>query len=266
MSNSNGTTKTVLFRKEGAVGVISLNRPDRYNGITDVLLADFSDALDQALLEEEVKAVVLHGNGRGFCAGADLSPESLSRTPRQIRDYLNMHYGNVVRRLVEIHKPVIAAIHGSAAGAGLGFALACDFRVMAETANMRYAFVNIGLVPDAGSSWFLTRTVGYSKAMEIAIEGKKIPAEECLSLGLTNKVVAEGEQLEAAMAWARELVERPPLAFAMTKEIIQYGMTHGLLDTIAFEAKNQVVGLSSEDNKEGVMAFLQKRKPKFIGK
>lgn len=266
MSESNGAAAAVLFRKEEKVGIITLNRPDRYNGINAELLAAFSEALDKALLDEAVKAVVVHGNGRGFCAGADLGPEGLTRAPRQVRDFLNMHYGNVIRRLVEIEKPVICAIHGSAAGAGLGFALACDFRVMADNANIRYAFINIGLAPDAGSSWFLARTVGYSKALEIATEGKKIPAKECLGLNLTNKMVPEVDLMDTAMQWAKELAERPTLAFALTKADIRFAMTHGLLDTIAYESEQQVKGLSSKDHKEGVMAFLEKRKPNFIGK
>ncbi|MFK7905549.1 MAG: enoyl-CoA hydratase/isomerase family protein, partial [Chitinophagales bacterium] len=166
--------KTVLYRKEGKVGVITLNRPKNYNAITDELLADFGEALDAAMVDKEVRAVVVHGSGRGFCAGADLG-SNLGRTPRQVRDHLNMNYGNCVRRLAEMDKPIIAAVHGSMAGAGIGFGLACDFRIMADTANIRYAFINIGLTPDAGSSWFLVRAVGLAKAMEIAAGGEKIP-------------------------------------------------------------------------------------------
>jgi enoyl-CoA hydratase/carnithine racemase/acyl dehydratase len=255
----------VLYSKEGKVGVITLNRPERYNGINKQLLDAFSIALDKAKMDKGVRAVVLHGNGKGFCAGADLVGGT-SLKPAQIRDFLNKNYGDVIRRLSELEKPVIAAIHGSAAGAGLGFALGADFRVMGQSANMRYAFINIGLAPDAGSSWFLTRAVGYSKALEIATEGEKIPAEECLRLGLTNKMVADDQLMDTAMNWAKKLAERPTLAFALTKKDIKYGMTHGLLDTIAYEAEQQVQALSSLDHKEGVISFIQKRAPKFIGK
>lgn len=266
---SNGAEKeaTVLWSTEGKVGIIKLNRPSNYNAINDDLLRDFSAALDKAKMDDNVRAVVVHGSGKGFCAGADLSGGgSLGRTPRQVRDMLNTNYGDVIRRLTEMNKPVIAAIHGSAAGAGIGFALACDFRVMAENANMRYAFINIGLAPDAGSSWFLARTVGYSKALEIATEGEKIPASECLRLNLTNKVAPQEELLQTTMDWAKRLAERPTLGFALTKKDLKFAMTHSLPESIAYEAENQVIGLSSEDFIEGGTAFMEKRKPVFKGK
>ncbi len=256
--------KTVLYRKEGKVGIITLNRPDNYNAINDDLLRDFGDALDEAMIDSEVRAVVVHGSGKGFCAGADLGG-SLNRKPRQIRDHLNMNYGNCVRRLMEMEKPVIAAVHGSMAGAGIGFGLACDFRIMADTANIRYAFINIGLTPDAGSSWLLVRAVGLAKAMEIATGGEKIPASECLRLGLATKVVAKDELMNTAMRMAETWTNRPTLGFALTKKTLQYAATHSLLDSIAYEAEQQVRGLSSHDFKEGGMAFMQKRKPNFKG-
>lgn len=259
--------KTVLFEQQGNIALITLNRPHRYNAINTDLLRDFSAALDHAKMNEDIRAIVIHGGtSKGFCAGAEVSDDGIGAHPKQVRDILNMHYADVVRRLTELDKPVIAAIHGSVAGAGIGFALACDFRIMADTANMRYAFINIGLAPDAGSSWFLVRTVGYSKALEIATEGEKIPADECLRLHLTNKVVPTEEVLERAMAWAKKLANRPTLGFALTKKDLKYAMTHGLLDTIAYESENQVIALSSHDHKEGGAAFLEKRQPKFIGK
>lgn len=248
------------------MGIVVLNRPQAYNAINPQLLSDFRDALATAKMDDETRVVVIHGGqAKGFCAGADIVGDNLQQ-PRQVRDHLNRDYGDVVRRLTEMDKPVIAAIHGSAAGAGLGFALGADFRIMADNANMRYAFINIALAPDAGSSWFLTRTVGYSKALEIATEGKKIFADECLRLNLTNKVVPKEQLFEKAMEWANRLAERPTLAFALTKKDIKYAMTHGLLDTIAYEAEQQVIGLSSMDHKEGGLAFLEKRKAKFVGK
>lgn len=256
---------TVLYKKAEKVATITLNRPKRYNAINTALLEGLLDNLDKARADKSVKAIVLTGNGKGFCAGADMSVMG-NLSPKQTRDYLNMYYGSVVRRIVEMDKPVIAAINGPVAGAGLGIALACDFRVMATTASMRYAFINIALAPDAGSGWFLTRLVGYSKALEIAIAGEKIPAATCLKLGLTNKMVASDQLLETTLAWAKRLAARPMLAFAATKRDLQYSMTHRLFDSLAFEAEQQMACLASYDHKEGVTAFLQKRKPKFIGK
>ncbi|MEZ4885134.1 MAG: enoyl-CoA hydratase-related protein [Chitinophagales bacterium] len=256
--------KTALYRKEGKVGIITLNRPNNYNAITDELLSDFGEALDAAMIDKEVRAVVIYGNGKGFCAGADLG-SGLERSPRQVRDHLNMNYGNVVRRLAEMEKPVIAAVHGSMAGAGIGFGLACDFRIMADTANIRYAFINIGLTPDAGSSWFLVRAVGLAKAMEIAAGGEKISASECQRLGLATKVVPEDELMETAMTFANTWADRPTLGFALTKKTLRFAANHSLLDTIAYEAEQQVIGLSSHDFQEGGKAFMEKRKPNFKG-
>ena len=270
-SQSNGTTdkKTndaVLYERNGKLGIITLNRPERYNAINHDLVEGLQDALTSARNDSAVKAVILTGNGKGFCAGADLGGFGPNSTPDVVRDYLNMHYGTIVRRIVEMDKPVLCAINGPVAGAGLGIALACDFRVMAETANMRYAFINIGLGPDCGSSWFLSRIVGYSKALEIAVEGEKIPADQCHQLGLTNKLVATDDLMRVTMDWANKLAARPMIGFAATKRDMNYNMTHGLFDAIAYEAEQQMACLASYDHKEGVMAFLQKRTPKFIGK
>ena len=257
---------TVLYKKEGKVAIITLNRPQNYNAITHDLILGILDALTKVQLDEEVRAVILTGNGKGFCAGADMSNFGQTTKPEEIRDYLNTFYGSIIRRMINLGKPIIGAINGPAAGAGLGFALACDFRIMAETANMRYAFINIGLTPDNGSTWFLARTVGYSKALEIAISGEKIPAEECLRLGLTNKIAPTEKLMKLAMDYAQKMADCPTIAFAATKRSLNFAMTNDLISTIAFEAEQQINCLKSKDHQEGVMAFLQKRKPEFIGK
>ena len=149
---------TVLMRKEGKVAVVTFNRPARYNAITEELKWGLLHIFTDIQNDDSIKAVVLTGNGKGFCAGADMADLQQSGTadPQAIRDNLIMVYGNITRMIMRSDKPVIAAINGPVAGAGLGFALACDLRIMASHANMRYAFINIGLVPDNGSTWFLT--------------------------------------------------------------------------------------------------------------
>ncbi len=259
-------TMAVLYKKEGKVSIITLNRPEKYNAITHDLNLGLLDAFAKVQLDEDVRAIILTGNGKGFCAGADMSDFGNIRKPEEVRDYLNTFYRSIIRRMVNLDKPIIGAINGPVAGAGLGFALACDFRIMADTANMRYAFINIGLAPDNGSSWFLARTVGYSKALEIAIEGEKIPAEECLRLGLTNKITPAEKLMEAALTYANKMADRPTLGFAATKRDLNFAMTNDLMNTLAFEADQQVDCLKSKDHQEGVMAFLQKRKPAFTGK
>lgn len=267
-STSNGIqtpSSAVLFEKRDKLAIITLNRPKQYNAINHDLVEGLIKYLDQVAGDDNVRAILLTGNGKGFCAGADMMGFG-NASPKQVKDYLNMYYGTIVRTLMEMPKPVICAINGPVAGAGLGLALACDFRVMAETANFRYAFINIGLGPDAGSSWFLARTVGYSKALEIAVEGKKIPAAECYRLGLTNKLVSLEELMPTALNWASQLADRPTIGFAATKRDMNFAMINDLPSTIAFEATQQMACLASEDHKEGVRAFLEKRKPNFVGK
>jgi len=210
---------TVLVRKEGKVAVITLNRPARYNAITEELKWGLLHALTDIQQDDAIKAIVLTGKGKGFCAGA-----------------------------------------------GLGFALACDLRIMAEHANMRYAFINIGLVPDNGSTWFLTRQVGYSKALELIIEGEKVPAAECLKLNLTNKVCKADELMDKAMEWANRLANKPTVAIGATKRILNHAVNNDWYSTVCKESEEQMPLFETHDHKEGVMAFISKRKPVFKGK
>jgi len=257
-------TTPILFRKEGKVGVITLNRPDRYNAITLALRNDLMAALAKCNNDKEIKAVVITGAGRGFSAGADLKDTSSGpMSPMDVRDDLMLTFANVIKRIVYMEKPVIAAINGNCAGAAVGIALACDFKFMADSACIRYAFINIALVPDAGSSWFLTRAVGYNKAMEIITGGEKIPAAECHRLGLVNKLAPKEDTLATAMEFAHKLANGPTKAIAATKRIISYALTHSLNDTMDLEAIEQGKIIYGKDNIEGVTAFLEKRPPLF---
>lgn len=259
---------TVLLRKEGKVAIITLNRPARYNAITEELKWGLLHIMTDIQQDNNIKAIVLTGNGKGFCAGADMADLQASGTadPQTIRDNLIMVYGNVTRMIMRSDKPVIAAINGPVAGAGLGFALACDLRIMAEHANMRYAFINIGLVPDNGSTWFLTRQVGYSKALELIIEGEKISADECLKLNLTNKVCKADELMDKAMEWANRLANKPTVAIGATKRILNHAVTNDWYSTVCRESEEQMPLFATHDHQEGVAAFIGKRKPSFKGK
>jgi len=259
---------TVLVKKAGKVAVITLNRPARYNAITEELKWGLLHAFTDIQQDDTIKAIVLTGNGKGFCAGADMADlqQSGNADPQAIRDNLIMVYGNICRMIMRSDKPVIAAINGPVAGAGLGFALACDLRIMAEHANMRYAFINIGLVPDNGSTWFLTRQVGYSKALELIIEGEKVPAAECLKLNLTNKVCKADELMDQAMEWANRLANKPTVAIGATKRILNHAVNNDWYSTVCKESEEQMPLFATHDHKEGVTAFLEKRKPAFKGK
>ncbi|MDG2371646.1 MAG: enoyl-CoA hydratase-related protein [Flavobacteriaceae bacterium] len=258
--------RTVLYDISAGVAVITLNRPDRYNAVNQDLVDGISESLNRAKEDESVRAIVLTGAGKGFCAGADMSVFGQEVTPEQRRDYIIDQYQPLMRQFFNLNKPIIGAINGTAAGVGAAFALACDLRVMSDKSAILYAFINIGLGPDGGASWLLSRQVGYSKAFEIAISGKKVMGQQCLELGLTNKIVENDEIVNDAINWAKELAKRPTLAIRITKEDIVHSMNNDLDSTIAFEAQRQVLAFKSYDLKEGVTAFVEKRKPNFKGK
>lgn len=269
-SSSPSSTKetenqAVLYEEKEGVAIITLNRPERYNAVNDDLISGIQQAIKQVRKNDSIRAVVMTGAGKGFCAGADMSVFG-TVTPEEGRAYLTTKYQPLMRDLFTLKKPIIAAVNGTAAGVGASIALACDFRVMQPSSSLLYAFINIGLGPDGGGSWLLARQVGYSKALELAIEGNKIDAETCERLGLTNKIVPEGVLMEKTLEWAKHLAQLPTLAVGITKEDMFYASQNSFYDTIAFEAERQVAAFGSYDNQEGISAFLEKRKPKFIGK
>ncbi|MFQ5570448.1 MAG: enoyl-CoA hydratase/isomerase family protein [Rhodothermales bacterium] len=258
--------ETVLYEQTGAVATITMNRPERRNALNRALERDLTDALRRARDDAGVRALVLTGAGPSFCSGADLSSFPEDYTGEHVRRHILENYWPIVRLLATMEKPTLAAINGVAAGAGCSVALACDLNVMAEDAFLLQAFSNIGLVPDAGSSWFLARQVGYHRAYEIAVEGERIPAGRCLELGLTNKVVPSDQLVTETRAWAAHLSKRPTLALGLTKRAIRAAIISSLATTVELEAKLQARCFESEDHAEGVMAFLQKREPAFKGR
>lgn len=260
------TEQPILYTTDQGVATITLNRPDRRNAVTPQLLQELRAALDRAAADPAVRALVLTGAGKGFCAGQDLSAFGGFTSPEQVRATVLTHYKPVIMRLCTLEKPIIGAINGAAAGAGASLALACDLRIMAADATLVQAFSNIGLVPDAGSSWFLVRLVGYSRALEIAITGERISAARCLELGLANRVVPSADLVTAAQTWAQQLAQRPTLAIGLTKRIMQQASDRDLATIIHLEAEMQMAAVLSHDHREGVTAFLEKRQPLFTGK
>lgn len=257
-------SETVLLKKQENIAIVTLNRPERYNAVTDELVTRLNEIIAEIRNDNQIRAVVLTGAGKGFSAGADM--ESFGKvSPEDGRAYITRVYQTLLRNFQTLKKPIIGAINGTAAGVGASIALACDLRVMTPSSGILYAFVNIGLGPDGGASWLLTRQVGYSKAFEIAAEGKKIKAEECLSLGLTNKIVDEDQLLEAAIEWAKALAAKAPIAVGITKEDLVHAMDNNLSESIAYEAEKQIAAFESYDLVEGVAAFVEKRKANFIG-
>lgn len=258
--------QTILYELNNGVGTLTLNRPDRFNAFNDQMMAEITTALKSAAKNNEVRALVITGAGRGFCAGQDLESFQGETSDNRLYEHLTSHYKPMISLVRTVEKPIIAAIHGVAAGAGASLALACDLRIMARNASLLQAFSNIGLIPDSGSTWFLVRQVGYSRAFELAVEGERILAERCLELGLANRVVEPEVLLSEAQAWGEKLASRATYAIGLTKRAMNYAMTSTLPEAIEYEAHLQQLAGNSQDFAEGVTAFKEKRPAVFRGK
>ena len=257
--------KTILYATEDAVAVIRMNRVERRNAFTPEMLAELNDAFRHAEQDPAVRAIVLTGEGPTFSAGQDLSIFTGAVDAANVREAIKTYYKPLIVRMVTMPKIIIGAINGGAAGAGASLALACDLRIMADDAYILQAFSNIGLVPDAGSTWFMARMVGYSRALQLCIEAERIMAPRCVQLGLCNEVVAGSFLMHKAMDWAHALAARPTKALGWTKQALNASMQSSLDAAIDYEADLQAHAIATHDHKEGVMAFLQKRAPAFRG-
>lgn len=255
---------TVLYEVRGPVAVVTLNRPEVLNAFNRELAQDLRDALLQASADRAVRVVVLRGAEGRFSAGADLK-QGFPRD-RRVEDLLNTDFRPVLDLIAGMEKPVLAAVAGPAAGIGLSFALACDLVMMADDAYLLSPFAAIGIIPDGGATWLLVRQLGYHRAYQLCIEGERVPAARCLELGLANRVVPAAALDDQALAWAESLAERAPLALARTKLAMRAAMTLSFSEAIACESKLQNACVESEDAREGVAAFLAKRKPEFKGR
>jgi 2-(1,2-epoxy-1,2-dihydrophenyl)acetyl-CoA isomerase len=253
----------VQTSRDGNVLTITLNRPDVLNAFNKAM----HDALGVALKEArdpEVRAVVLTGAGRGFCVGQDLA--EFREAAGDIGSRLRATYHPNVLAIRALEKPVIAAVNGPAAGAGMSFACACDLRIASDSASFVPAFVNIGLVPDSGGTFFVARILGYARAFEWLASGRRLTAAEAHAWRLVSEVV-EGERLlERATEMAAELVALPPLAVGMTKRLLDAAGTSTLDEQLEREAQLQTAATQTEDFREGVAAFLEKRPPEFKGR
>jgi 2-(1,2-epoxy-1,2-dihydrophenyl)acetyl-CoA isomerase len=237
--------------------------------LSETLTRELIEALEGLVGDPEVRALVLTGEGRGFCSGADLggmADEYRGGGRARPSDLLDEGYAKIVRLMVEAPKPVIAAVNGVAAGAGLSLALACDLRVASEAATFSMAFVRIGLVPDSGASYFLPRIVGAAAALELSITGERIDAERALGMGLVSRVSAVDSLIADASALAAELAALPTKAIALTKELLRDASSLSLGEALALESRVQDAATQTEDHREGVLAFLDKRTPEFRGR
>jgi 2-(1,2-epoxy-1,2-dihydrophenyl)acetyl-CoA isomerase len=254
-------TDPLLVDREGGVLTLTLNRPDKLNSFDTALLRSLAEAMTEAREDEAVRAVVITGSGRGFSAGADLT-EGL-REP--VRRRLALRYTPIITAMRAMEKPVIAAVNGVAAGAGMSLALAADFRIAAESASFLLAFARIGLIPDAGATFFLPRLVGLARAMELAMLADQIPASEALRIGLVNRVVPDGELAGAASELAVRLA-RGPFSLGLIKRALNQSLVSDLGTQLQHEEDLQALAMASGDFAEGVTAFRDKRPAVFQGR
>lgn len=263
------TYQTITAERDGAVARFTLNRPDKLNALNGTMSDELLDALTQAGKDPDVRAVVLVGAGRGFCAGQDLTEFEQSYRSGQrpdIEEHLAATYHRLIPIIVETPKPVIAAVNGVAAGAGVSLALAADIRLASENARFIQAFVKIGLVPDSGSTWLLPRAVGVAKALELSMIGDPVDAQEALRIGLVSRVIPAGSFEAEVAEYAARLAAMPTAALAETKALIREAPGLSLRAALDDEGSAQTRMGHTEDHLEGVMAFAEKREPKFTGR
>ncbi|MCP3729028.1 enoyl-CoA hydratase-related protein [Sphingomonas sp. MG17] len=257
------TDETVLYALDNGVATIRLNRPDRLNAVTAEMLALLRATLWRAA-DEGARAVLLTGEGRGFCSGAELSGRGEGSL--DLGSSLELGYNPVAEALSKLPIPIVTAVNGPAAGAGAGIALGGDIVVMAKSAYLLLAFSNIGLVPDCGATWLVAKSAGRAKALEMALLGEKMSAQEAMDAGLVARVVEDEAVLSTAQEIAAKLAAKPTLALGMIRAQVKAALNSTLSETLSIEATHQRRAGFSEDFREGVAAFLQKRKPEFKGK
>ncbi|MFI8191055.1 enoyl-CoA hydratase/isomerase family protein [Streptomyces sp. NPDC085946] len=264
---------TVLYEVSDGLATITLNRPEAMNALDVATKVALRDAARAAADDTAVRAVLLTAAGdRAFCVGQDLKEHiGLLISDRETGSAHTMstvreHYNPIVRALTEAAKPVVAAVNGVAAGAGFGFALAADYRIVADTASFNTSFAGVALTADSGISWTLPRVVGPGRAADLLLFPRSIGAQEAYELGIANRVVPGAELRAEAGKVARALAEGPTVAYAALKEAMAYGLTHSLEETLEKEDELQTRAGSSEDHAIAVRAFVDKEKPKYLGR
>lgn len=255
----------ILSTMVEGVRVLTLHRPEKFNSFNREMALLLQQELDLAAADPQVRSVLITGEGKAFCAGQDLS-EAIDPAGPGIQAIVREQYNPLVEKIRAMEKPVIAAVNGVAAGAGANLAFACDLVISAESASFIQAFSKIGLVPDTGGTFFLPRMIGFQRAMALMMLGDKISAADALSLGMLYKVVPDANLREDAMKVALQLAAMPTRALAFTKLLLNQSMSNTLQQQLVAEEKYQAAAGETDDYREGVKAFLEKRKPEFKGK
>jgi 2-(1,2-epoxy-1,2-dihydrophenyl)acetyl-CoA isomerase len=263
---------SVLYEVSDGLATITINRPEAMNAMNTEAKVALRDAAQAAAADPAVRAVLLTASGRAFCVGQDLKEHiSLLVSDRETgtRNTMNTvrdHYNPIVRALTEMPKPVVAGVNGVAAGAGLGFALAADYRVVADTAKFNTSFAGVALTADSGVSWTLPRLIGQSRAADLLLFPRSFSAQEAYEMGIANKLVPADDLAAEAAAVARALAEGPTLAYAALKESLAYGAGHSLTEALDKEDELQSKAGASQDHTIAVQAFIAKEKPQYLGR
>ena len=257
---------SILLKIEKNVAFITLNRPEVFNSFNREMALGLQDIMDNCAADSNVRAIVLTGNGKAFCAGQDLKEVTTPDLNPGFKKILEEHYNPIIQRIRSINKPVIAAVNGVAAGAGANIALACDVVIANENASFIQAFTKIGLIPDNAGTFFLPRLIGFQKASALAMLGDKVSAKEAERIGMIYKYVPSEEFNDTIEKIAFKMAQMPTKALGMIKQLFNRSLTNDLESQLEMESKYQIEAAESEDYAEGVAAFIEKRQPNFKGK
>lgn len=254
----------LIFEKKEAIAYITLNRPDKYNSINKPLAMEIQKALDDCASDKEVRCIVLSGEGKAFCAGQDLG-EIVDPNGPPLDEIVEFHYNPIVMKIKEMPKPIVCAVNGVAAGAGANIALACDIVLATSSASFLQAFSKIGLIPDSGGTYTLPRLVGHARASALMMLAEKVSAQDAQDMGMIFKCVEDDVFQESVQAIAKKLANMPTVGLALTKKLLNESSKTNMKEQLALEHECQNIAGRTKDYMEGVNAFLEKRKPKFIG-
>lgn len=255
----------LIRNEEQGVLTLKFNRPEVFNSFNRALALSVQEALDDAASNDQIRAVVITGEGKAFCAGQDLAEATDPNGP-PLQNIVKDHYNPIIRKITALEKPVIAAVNGVAAGAGANITLACDIVFAKESASFIQAFSKIGLIPDSGGTWTLPRLVGYQKAMALMMTGDKVGASEAESMNMIYKALPDEGFEEEVLKFAKKFAQMPTKGLALTKKAMQLSMQNDLNTQLDVEERLQTEAGNSHDFKEGTTAFLEKRKPEFKGR
>ena len=254
----------ILFEIKNQVATLTLNRPERYHSFIREMALDLQEKLEICKNDNNIRAIVITGTGKAFCAGQDLGEATDPKGP-ELQKIVNEHYNPIIRQIRNIEKPIIAAVNGVAAGAGASIALCCDIVIAKESAVFVQAFSKIGLVPDSGATFFLPRLIGFQKASALMMNADPISATEAERLGMIYKVVEESKFEDEIKSFSEKLAKMPTKVIGLTKKLLNQSINNSLEQQLNEEEIAQTIAGKTNDYKEGVSAFLEKRKPNFKG-